>query len=123
MLFNEDKSDARYQINRYDDQSITVAGQRLTMSCIVFADRLMTEFKPQSLTELTEMDLEPLITAAPEILIIGSGKRHQFLPNTLRYYLETRNIGVECMTTPAACRSYTALLAEGRNVAALLFLG
>ena len=123
MLFNEDKSEARYQIHAYDSRSVTIGTHCLTTSCIVFADHLVTDVKPQTLNELTEMVLEPLFSKAPEILIIGSGNYHQFLSNPLRYSLETRNIGVECMTTPAACRSYTALLAEARNVAALLFLG
>lgn len=123
MLFNEDTSNAQYQITAYGNDSVTVGKQLLTQACLVLPEQLITDVRPQSLAHLTEDDLSTLLLTSPEILIIGSGNTHQFLPGALRYYLETRNIGVECMTTPAACRSYMALLAEARNVAALLFLG
>ena len=123
MLFNEDTSDAQFQITAYSESSVTVGGQELTETCLVSPEQLISDVRPQHLSDLTKEDLTLIINNPPEILIIGSGNTHQILPNTLRYYLETRNIGVECMTTPAACRCYMALLAEKRVVAALLFLG
>jgi uncharacterized protein len=55
-----------------------------------------------------------------EILLIGCGEVHIPLPQDLSRYFSSFNIGVEIMTTGAACRTYNVLLAEGRNVAAAL---
>ncbi len=123
MLFNEDKSDARYQITAYDENSITVSGLRITHSVLICANRLITEWPPQSMQDIRAEDLEPLYVWQPEILLIGAGQRSQHLPANLRAHLEQHTIGVECMTSKAACRSYMALLAEDRNVAAMIFPG
>ena len=40
----------------------------------------------------------------------------------IQQYFTKKHIGVEIMTTGAACRTYNVLLAEGRNVAAALVL-
>jgi uncharacterized protein len=36
--------------------------------------------------------------------------------------MSARRIGIECMDTRAACRTYNILMAEGRKVAAALLL-
>ena len=78
--------------------------------------------------------------AAPQVLIIGSGKRGQLLAPQLAAALMSRPdeddlvalatpganappVGVESMDTHAACRTYNLLVTEGRQVAALFFLG
>ena len=58
----------------------------------------------------------------PELVIFGSGARLRFAKPALMRPLIDAGIGVETMDTPAACRTYNVLLAEGRSVvAALLF--
>jgi uncharacterized protein len=42
------------------------------------------------------------------------------VPGPAREALIGAGIGVEVMATPAACRTYNVLLAEGRRVAAAL---
>ncbi|MEM9199774.1 MAG: Mth938-like domain-containing protein [Pseudomonadota bacterium] len=65
-------------------------------------------------------DLQPLIDRAGEIdvLLIGMGAEIAPLPPAARSALEDAGIGVETMSSSAACRSYNVLLAEGRRVAA-----
>ncbi|MFV0282496.1 MAG: Mth938-like domain-containing protein [Castellaniella sp.] len=60
---------------------------------------------------------------APEVLLIGTGRRQIFLrPEVLRPLL-TLGIGVEIMTTQAAARTYNILMSEERHVLALLLPG
>ena len=55
-------------------------------------------------------------------VIFGSGARIRFPRPALLRELIAKRIGFETMDTPAACRTYNVLLAEGRSVvAALLF--
>jgi len=53
---------------------------------------------------------------APEVLLVGTGARLQFLPRTTTAPLLALGIGVEVMDTQAAARTYNILMAEGRRV-------
>ena len=71
---------------------------------------------------LDEASFEAARRSAPELVIFGSGSRIRFPKPALLRALMARRIGFETMDTPAACRTYNVLLAEGRAVvAALLF--
>ncbi|GAB4290805.1 MAG: Mth938-like domain-containing protein [Roseovarius sp.] len=67
-------------------------------------------------------DLPPLLALAEEIdvLLIGTGAETRHLPLALREPLEAAGMGVEAMNSPAACRTFNVLIAEGRRVAAAL---
>lgn len=53
---------------------------------------------------------------APEVLLVGTGSRHQHLPQSTLRPLLASGIGVEVMDTHAAARTYNILMAEGRRV-------
>lgn len=53
-----------------------------------------------------------------ELLLIGTGARTVVLDPSIRLALKAKGIGVDIMDTGAACRTYNALLAEERRVAA-----
>lgn len=64
-------------------------------------------------------DTAPLTALAGDIdvLILGTGAETQLAPPPLREALEEAGMGIEPMASPAACRTYNVLLAEGRRVA------
>ena len=55
-----------------------------------------------------------------DFLLIGTGSEIAHPPAEFRRTLEGAGIGLEVMATPAACRTYNVLLAEGRRVGAAL---
>jgi uncharacterized protein len=63
-----------------------------------------------------------LTTLNPEILLLGTGDSQQFPHPETFYPLVDQRIGFEIMDTPAACRTYNIIVAEGRQVAAALML-
>lgn len=67
-------------------------------------------------------DDAPLLALANEIdvLFVGTGAETAHVPARLRARLEEAGLGVEAMNSPAACRSYNVLIAEGRRVAVAL---
>lgn len=67
-------------------------------------------------------DAEALLALAGrvDVLFIGTGAEIAPLPGDLRAVLEEAGLGVEIMTSPAACRTYNVLLAEGRRIAVAL---
>ncbi|MCD8505072.1 MAG: Mth938-like domain-containing protein [Burkholderiaceae bacterium] len=58
----------------------------------------------------------------PEVLLVGTGKRQVLLGTPVLTPLLRAGIGVECMSTGAAARTYNILMAEGRRVIAALIL-
>ncbi|MAM61754.1 Mth938-like domain-containing protein [Maritimibacter sp. UBA3975] len=64
-------------------------------------------------------DTEALLALAEDIdvLFLGTGSEMDFAPKGLQSALEAAGIGVEAMSSPAACRTYNITLSEGRRVA------
>lgn len=66
--------------------------------------------------------VEPVVAAASEVdfLLIGTGGTIAHPPMAFRRAVEASGIGLEVMASPAACRTYNVLLAEGRRVGAAM---
>ncbi|OSI12167.1 Mth938-like domain-containing protein [Neisseria canis] len=60
-------------------------------------------------------------TAPPEVILVGTGSKHSFLHPKITAKLAAKGIGLETMTTPAACRTFMILQSEGRRVWAWLW--
>ena len=109
-------------IQAYDQGYIIVNEQRIRHSVIVTPERLITGWPPQRFAELQAVHLELLLELEPEIVLLGTGARQYFPHPRLTSPLLSRGVGVEVMDTPAACRTYNFLMAEGRRVAAALLI-
>lgn len=55
-----------------------------------------------------------------DVLFVGTGAEIAHVPADFRDALEAAGLGVEAMSSPAACRTYNVLLSEGRRVALAL---
>jgi uncharacterized protein len=73
--------------------------------------------------DLSLADFERMVGFEPELVIFGSGSRMRFAPAALLRPLIERRIGIECMDTAAACRTYNVLVSERRSVLAALLVG
>lgn len=73
--------------------------------------------------DLSAADFERMAALEPELVIFGSGNRMRFAPAALLRPLIERRIGIECMDTAAACRTYNVLVSERRSVVAALLVG
>jgi uncharacterized protein len=117
-----DENQAAYQIHAYKPGFIQVNETILTQSIIVSTSQLITDWAPQTLSELTAEHLQIILTLKPAILLIGTGATLSFPAVELYGELLNQGIGVEIMDTSAACRTYNALTAESRNVVAALII-
>lgn len=57
---------------------------------------------------------------APELILIGTGLKQQFLHPAVTQRLLGMGIGVEIMDSQAAARTYNILMSEGRKVLVVL---
>ncbi len=55
-----------------------------------------------------------------DVLFVGMGAEIAHPPAAFRTLIEASGIGVEVMSSPAACRTYNVLLSEGRRISAAL---
>jgi uncharacterized protein len=64
--------------------------------------------------------IAPLAALAGEVdfILLGMGAEIAHPPAELRDACEAAGLGLEIMSSPAACRTYNVLLGEGRRVAA-----
>ncbi len=108
-------------IRSYSDGEIRIGEQRFRTAICLDATGEIRPLRPQRPAELCEADLEPLLGAAPELVIIGWGGGQSFLPAAQRQWFLTRRIGLEIMALGPACRTFNLLAQDGRRVWALLF--
>jgi len=108
------------RIDGYDARGIRINGRLCTGAVLLTPTWLETDFPLNSLASLDAATLAGILTLAPALLLIGTGATHRFPPSAALVPLMQRGIGVEVMSTPAACRSHAVLVDEGREVVALL---
>ncbi len=101
---------------------MAVNGERFEHAIVVTPEQVLTDWSAQDFSELNEGHFEYLRALKPEVLILGTGAKLRFPAPALYRRLSEANIGVECMDTAAACRTYNILMAEGRKVVAAILL-
>ena len=105
-----------------DGRFVEINQLRYMHNLIVMADKLITDWSATDFFYLTEANFAQILELKPEVVLLGTGEKHQFLHPKIIQKLTENGIPLECMTTPAACRTYNILMSEGRNVAAMLIL-
>lgn len=106
-------------VRGYAAGRVTIGEQVYTRSLLLSPQRIITDWRPASVNELTMEDLQQVEQLQPEIILLGTGARLVFPP--LRP--SDGRLGFEVMDTAAACRTYNILAGEGRNVTAALLIG
>ena len=120
MKFQHDSFGAA--ITGYGPGWIAIGGERIGHSLLLRSDGERGAWRPRRFDELSAADFEPLTQGRPELALFGSGARLRFpKPAWVRALIEA-GIGIESMDTPAACRTYNILAAEGRRVVAALLI-
>jgi uncharacterized protein len=83
---------------------------------------IATGFAPAGFDGLEEADFQRLLAHKPEVVLFGTGQAIRFPHPRLTRALTDARIGLEVMDTPAACRTFNILAAEGRSVIAALLV-
>ena len=122
MRLTDDRTGSALLVRSYAPGEVRVADKVLQRSCLISAERLVEDWRPQTLDELTEEDFQAVFELQPEIVVLGSGPRQRFPVPRLLAAILGRGIGCEVMNTGAACRTYNVLVSEARRAVAALFL-
>ena len=122
MKFEREQPGGKNAFTGYGDGYVEVNGRRHQQSLVVGGERIVVDWPVTSVEGLGADHMAALVELKPEIVLLGTGARFQLPPPALLAPLYKAGIGVEAMDTPAACRTYNILLAEGRNVVAALIV-
>mgnify|MGYP000060703110 CR=1 FL=1 len=102
------------------DRGIRVGDDWHAGSLIISAQRLIEGWAPETPSGLSAEHFAPVIELGPSIVLLGTGSRQEIITPERLAPLLRQGIGVEVMTTGAACRTFNVLAAEGREVVAAL---
>jgi uncharacterized protein len=116
-------STQQYQtVTGYDAAGVEINATRYEYSLIVMPE---TPPRPWNVARFEDLDaghFEQIAQDAPDVVILGTGERQRFVHPRLIASLAANRVGVECMDSHAACRTYNILMGEGRKVTLALII-
>jgi uncharacterized protein len=122
MKFQPDIPQGPNVIQQASAESVMISGVTYTHSVLVPSDTTVQAWPVSTLEEMTAEHIALILPLKPELVILGTGTRLRFAHPSVLQALMAARIGVETMDTPAACRTYNVLAAEGRRVVAALLV-
>jgi uncharacterized protein len=116
-------STQQYQtVTGYDASGVEINAQGFHFSLIVMPEVPPRPWEVARFDDLTAQHFEQIAADAPDVVILGTGARQRFVHPRLVASLSAQRIGVECMDSHAACRTYNILMGEGRKVTLALII-
>jgi uncharacterized protein len=122
MKFTLESSSRVNLVRAYSRAELRIGEEHVRSSCIVSAERLITDWPPAQFDALRPEHLEAILALEPEVVLLGTGERQRFPPADIRAAFAARSLGLEVMDLGAACRTYNILVQEERRAVAGLFL-
>ena len=110
------------QFTGYGADWVAVNQTPLFGSQIVTRDAIES-WRPGGFDELQREDFARVLDWRPELVLLGTGNRIRFPAAVLTRDLIDSGIGIEVMDVGAVCRTFNALVNEGRQVVALVLFG
>ncbi len=101
-------------------EGITIGDNTYSRSLLLAADQLIPDWPPQRMADVEKAHLDALFQLQPELVLLGTGSRQEFPAGEFMMEFHRRGVGIEIMSTAAACRTFNVLVAESRQVLAAL---
>ncbi|CAK9207907.1 unnamed protein product [Sphagnum troendelagicum] len=109
------------RINGYDENGFIANGVNIEGGVICLSKLALT-WIPKTFDEITpdSLSIFQLLRPAPEILVLGCGRRIQRVSKELRDFLRSNGIKLEAIDSANAASTFNILNEEGRQVAAAM---
>ncbi|HLF66632.1 MAG TPA: Mth938-like domain-containing protein [Gammaproteobacteria bacterium] len=122
MQLSEDNPATKYLVTAYKDNAVVIDGVEYTHG-IILTPKAIKPWAVASFAHLTdELLLELLCPIEADLVLVGTGAEHRQLSAQQLAFFYEQHIGIEVMSTQAACRTYNLLANEGRRVLAGLIM-
>ena len=126
MKLNQEETMGQNHIRSFNQGSLVISDTTYTESVLVAPNLSVQLWGVSGLQDLKAKDLEVLLSyalaAKANVVLLGTGMQHAFVAPELCQAFMNKHIVVECMSTAAACRTYTVLSSESRAVVAALII-
>lgn len=122
MQLMRHSAEGSYEIHAVEPGRVRIQNTDYTSSFIVSPDRIVADWPPASVEDLTDEHLGTLLEFEPEVVLLGTGAGIRFPSARVFAMFQSRGIGLEVMDTAAACRTYNVLVSDRRRVVAGLML-
>jgi uncharacterized protein len=109
-------------ISGYGPDWIDLGTEKITASVVIGSGGERLAWNCSRFEDLSARHFEVLAALNAELVIFGSGNRLRFPQGAWIRSLIDKQIGLETMDTPAACRTYNILAGEGRSVVVALLI-
>lgn len=121
MLLQKEQNTGMVSIKGYQPGKINITGQVYQVPVLVFPDRVAVFEGVNLFSEFNIEQLIPLVSDDTEIVIIGSGEKHQFINAQEMKKITDKGIAIEVMASRQACHTFQVLLHEKRKVLGVVF--
>ncbi|MGH1357821.1 MAG: Mth938-like domain-containing protein [Burkholderiaceae bacterium] len=120
MKLHQDQPGALNTVTAYGAGYIEINAQRHQGALKVTPDGEIESWSVTGIEDFNPAAVSELLAGKPEIILLGTGVNQRFPEAATLAELYRSQTGFEVMSTPAACRTYNILMAEGRQVLAAL---
>ena len=104
-------------VQSYSDDSLMIDNKEFRFPVILSPTEIIINNLPEKFEDFYPKIIQKLIAMQPELILIGTGTKHQIIEDQINQ----SDIGIDIMTTGAACRIYNVMIEESRNVLAALY--
>ncbi|UOO77817.1 MTH938/NDUFAF3 family protein [Neisseria sp. Dent CA1/247] len=108
-------------ITAYSPGRLEINGQVYTEAVILKENTIEHPAKATPAEMTAEDFFQTASNSQPEVILVGTGEKQIFLHPKIAAALAAKGIGLESMSTAAACRTFMILQSEGRKVWAWLW--
>ncbi|MEH6435756.1 Mth938-like domain-containing protein [Massilia sp. DD77] len=122
MKLHSDNTQQYQTVTGYDAKGVEINAQRFEFSLTVMPEVPPRPWDVARFEDLNAAHFEEIAKDAPDVVVLGTGERQRFVHPKLVASLSALRIGVECMDSQAACRTYNILMGEGRKVTLALII-
>jgi uncharacterized protein len=122
MKLHSSSTDKYQTVTGYDQSGVEINAQRYDYSVLVMPEVPPRAWNVTQFDDLTAAHFETIAADQPDVVILGTGARQRFIHPRLVASLTLLRVGVECMDSHAACRTYNILMGEGRKATLALII-
>lgn len=108
-------------IESYQLGQVRIRQNWLATPLLIIPGQLPKTLSPHDFSDLLLDTVSFLHAGSAELLLIGTGAKQQFASDHQYAILAELPFGFELMSSAAACRTYNLLIADGREVAVLVY--
>ena len=122
MKLHQSNNQQYQTVSGYFPGGVEINGRPFDYSLLVLPESAPRPWPVNRFEDLSLEHFEQLAAEQPDVVILGTGERQRFVHPRLTTPLTSKQVGVECMDTNAACRTYNILMGEGRKALLALII-